>query len=644
MVSRISNPVLVNTALRNLQTSLRQLQDTQEILATGLRIRRPSDDPLGAATALRFRAEILELNRYIANADRAESFVSATDGALGTMNDILLRLREITVTEANDVGNAESRAAAAKQVEALIEQLVQSANSDFGGRYLFAGHETRTPPFVKGDEIVRYRGDAGLIYEEIGPDNVIAVNIPGNVAFSTASGQFVGNRDLNPDISAGPTFDTPLAQLNGGDGVQPGSIVITDGSGASATIDLSAAVTIGDVITAINAAGGVDVTASVNFDGTGLVITDNTVNPTGPLTITEDPAAVPPTTTAEDLGILGSSMGSISGTDLDPIVVGSAVTAGTLLTDVNYGAGVDLSTGAFNITDRDGNTVTVDISGASTVGDVVAAINAFTGPTFNVTASIASDGSGIDLTDAVSVGRSQITVTEAGGTTAADLGLLGTGAGNTLYGARLDPAGVPSTPVELLNGGAGVSLGVIRITNGNLSASVDLSGAITVGNVLAAIERAGVRVDASVDSSGTRLVITSQTGDTPIIITSEGGGTTAEELGLFAPGLFETAHAVRQALLNNDAERLSELIGYVDAVNSEIIDARAGAGQKLVQIGFARSRLLDLELSFESVRARTEEADLTEFATKLVNFETIYQAALATTIQVIQPTLFSFLS
>jgi len=607
LVSRISNPILVNTALRNLQTSLRNLAESQEILATGLRIRRPSDDPLGA------------------------------EGALGTANEILLKLREITVTEANDVGNAESRAAAAAEVDALIEQLVQTANMDFGGRRLFAGHQTETVPFVRNGDVVEYRGDSGLIFEEIGPNNVIPINIPGNIAFSTFIGQVIGDNNLNPDISAGPAFDTPLAQLNGGAGVQPGSIDITDGSGASATIDLSGETTIGGVIAAINAAAGIDVTASVNEDGSGLMITDNTVGPTLPLTITE----VGATTTAADLGILGSSMGALLGDDLDPIVEGSAATAATLVSDLNFGAGIDQAVGLFELTDRDGNTATVDVSGAFTLGDIIAAIN---GAGTNVTASIASDGTGIELSDTTSTGRSQITITEAGGTTAADLGLLGTGFGATLHGARLDPAGVPSTPISLLAGGAGLSLGTIRITNGELTASVDLSGAVTVGNVLAAIERAGVRVDASVDSTGGRLVITSQTGDTPIIIVSEGNEDTAEALGIFAPGIFETAAEVRQALLNNDSRRLTQLIENVDEGISHIIAARTGTGQQVTQTSFARQRLMDLELSFEALRAETEEADLTEFATQLINNEIIYQAALETTIRVIQPTIFSFLS
>jgi flagellar hook-associated protein 3 FlgL len=124
---------------------------------------------------------------------------------------------------------------------------------------------------------------------------------------------------------------------------------------------------------------------------------------------------------------------------------------------------------------------------------------------------------------------------------------------------------------------------------------------------------------------------------------SEGTATTAEDLGLFAPGMFETAEEIRQALLNNDPERLSSLIANVDDAVSRVTSARAAAGQQITQMTFASSRLLDLQLSFESIRAKTEEADLAEFTTKLINQQTIYQATLATTAQVIQPTLFSFL-
>jgi len=151
---------------------------------------------------------------------------------------------------------------------------------------------------------------------EIGPGNLMPINIPGNTAFATFTGQVVGNRDLNPDMSAAPAYDTPLSLLNGGRGIQPGFLVITDGAGGTATIDLTAAATIGDVITAINAAPGIDVTASINSDGTGLLIDDNTLEPALPLTIAEDPLASPANPFARPAGsaqiVLRSAASSLS--------------------------------------------------------------------------------------------------------------------------------------------------------------------------------------------------------------------------------------------------------------------------------------------------------------------------------------------
>lgn len=97
-----------------------------------------------------------------------------------------------------------------------------------------------------------------------------------------------------------------LTELNNGEGVAKGSIQITDSAGTIATVDLSSAETLQDVIDAINASDA-NVTASVNRAGTGLIITDDEG---GSVSISE----VASGTTASDLGILGSSSsGRISG-------------------------------------------------------------------------------------------------------------------------------------------------------------------------------------------------------------------------------------------------------------------------------------------------------------------------------------------
>lgn len=92
-----------------------------------------------------------------------------------------------------------------------------------------------------------------------------------------------------------------LGELNGGIGVASGSIQITDAAGSTATIDLSEAETVQDVISAINANQDIEVRASVNRAGTGLVLQDET-GIGGNVTVAE----VAGGTTAADLGILGT--------------------------------------------------------------------------------------------------------------------------------------------------------------------------------------------------------------------------------------------------------------------------------------------------------------------------------------------------
>ncbi len=96
-----------------------------------------------------------------------------------------------------------------------------------------------------------------------------------------------------------------LTSLNSGNGIAKGSIKITDRSGNTATIDLSSAETLQDVLNTINYNTGINVTASINRAGTGIVIQDNSSGG-GALSVSE----VDGGTTASGLGILGTSYSS----------------------------------------------------------------------------------------------------------------------------------------------------------------------------------------------------------------------------------------------------------------------------------------------------------------------------------------------
>lgn len=143
---RITNQMLTANLLRNLQRNVERLARNNEMLATGRRISVPSDDPVGIGRSEFLRTALVENEQYAANAAEAYSWLEATDAALDQMGNVLHKARELAVYGANGSLSGEARQALAKEVNQLLQQAVQVANSDYGGRFIFAGFQTRPNP------------------------------------------------------------------------------------------------------------------------------------------------------------------------------------------------------------------------------------------------------------------------------------------------------------------------------------------------------------------------------------------------------------------------------------------------------------------------------------------------------------------
>lgn len=216
--------------------------------------------------------------------------------------------------------------------------------------------------------------------------------------------------------------------------------------------------------------------------------------------------------------------------DLNP-----ALNANTRLVDVAGAARVGVSLGQIRIVlDSPATSFVVDLSGADTVGNVVDKLNAAAatagltvgvGAAFN--ASINPAGTGIVL----GLGAGTLSVSEVGGgVTARDLGLL---ASNTpgLNGLDLNALVTTTTRVSSLFGGTGAALGSITVANGLSSVVVDLSGAVTVGDILNRVNGCGMNVLARINGAKNGIDIVNRVSGSRMSI-GEAGGNTAELLGI----------------------------------------------------------------------------------------------------------------
>ena len=187
MSLRITQNSMNRTQMAGLNTSLSRLQQTQEQLTTGKRISRPSDDPVGTVSALRFRSQQSQLDQFGENISDGLARLTVADNALTSTMPMVQRIRTLAVAAANGINGQQQRDAYAKEIRELRQAIIQQANTQYADQPVFGGttpggeaFDPETGSFVGNElpvirQVVDAPDDAGQVH--------VAVN--GLVAFGT---------------------------------------------------------------------------------------------------------------------------------------------------------------------------------------------------------------------------------------------------------------------------------------------------------------------------------------------------------------------------------------------------------------------------------------------------------------------------
>jgi flagellin len=121
-----------------------ELTKNMEKLASGMKINRGGDDASGLAVSEKLRGQIRGLNQAERNIQNGVSLIQTTEGYLGETQDILHRVRELSVQSANGVYSSEDR----MQIQVEVSQLVDEVNriashAEFNGMKLLTGRFAR---------------------------------------------------------------------------------------------------------------------------------------------------------------------------------------------------------------------------------------------------------------------------------------------------------------------------------------------------------------------------------------------------------------------------------------------------------------------------------------------------------------------
>jgi flagellar hook-associated protein 3 FlgL len=215
---RIASNSVSEGVLAQIQQLTAQQSKLQNQVATGQRIFQPEDDPAAVGRVLSLQSDQRQVAQYAQNATRALDLAQASYSGLQSIKQVSDRASEIGTLGAG-VLSPESATAYASEVNQLIENTLQVANTSFRGEHLFAGTAVSAAPFtaardVNGDVTsVSYGGNSNQASIQVTETSSIAASTSG--ATNTGLGAFINHLvALRDALSANDTSAVNAAQTN----------------------------------------------------------------------------------------------------------------------------------------------------------------------------------------------------------------------------------------------------------------------------------------------------------------------------------------------------------------------------------------------------------------------------------------------
>ena len=199
---RITNKVMQNNALANINRN-KELQDNLNTqLATGKKIYKPSDDPVTAIRALRLRNDVSHVTQYYKkNVPDAKSWLELTESAVKTTVSVVKDMIEKCEKGSNDTLTAGDRQIIVDSLVQLAEEAYSTGDADFAGRYIFTGFRTDTSLTFGADTSKKYNLTEILETDQAEATQYVSVDTASssllNISESSYEGAYaVGENDI----------------------------------------------------------------------------------------------------------------------------------------------------------------------------------------------------------------------------------------------------------------------------------------------------------------------------------------------------------------------------------------------------------------------------------------------------------------
>src|SRR3712207_1266685 len=120
---RITNKMLSNSFLNDVEVNLNNLKTLQQQLTSGKEVKRPSDDPFRVARSMQLHTDIGRNVQYNKNIEDAINFLDVTDTALGQVTNVFQRMRELLVSSGNGAYGEDEKKAIRDEINQKVSEL-----------------------------------------------------------------------------------------------------------------------------------------------------------------------------------------------------------------------------------------------------------------------------------------------------------------------------------------------------------------------------------------------------------------------------------------------------------------------------------------------------------------------------------------
>ncbi|MCH1625072.1 flagellar hook-associated protein FlgL [Fredinandcohnia quinoae] len=182
---RMTQTMLSNNMLTNLNKSYGLLGKYQEQLYTQQKISRPSDDPVIAVKGIQNRRSLEEVEQYNRNLGTVYEWLENSEDSLDKTGDVIHRITDLVTRANNGSLTNEDREKISTELEEMKKHVLSIANTKVSGKYIFSGSDTKTETFSFDTATSKYvyNGNTDNIDIEISEGMKISVNQIGDNLF-----------------------------------------------------------------------------------------------------------------------------------------------------------------------------------------------------------------------------------------------------------------------------------------------------------------------------------------------------------------------------------------------------------------------------------------------------------------------------